>query len=368
MPDFDVIVVGAGPAGCILATLLARANLRVALFEQSKFPREKVCGECLSALGISVLRRHHLDAALLPHHPVSLTHCVLQPAIGESVSIRLPEPMWGLSRGRMDSELLAQAESADVAKYQPCRVEEIIAGETPSVRVRDLSTNAVTVLTARVVLLADGKGALARRRLPTTGELGVKCHFVDIEGPENAIELFGLDGHYVGLAPIEDGRWNLAMAVPATKLKVHQGNTHSLLTQMRGENRELDRRLHRAKRVTDFLACPLPRFKVADDWEENVIPLGNAAAAVDPIGGEGMGLAIASAELAAIEVSDAFSTGRVVDVIQLQAAYRRLWRTRSWGCKMAARALSSRTFASVGARLLCDVPAIGRSVVSLLGK
>jgi len=50
-------VIGAGPAGSTAAMLLARAGWSVTLVEQHRFPRDKVCGECLSALGIDVLTR-----------------------------------------------------------------------------------------------------------------------------------------------------------------------------------------------------------------------------------------------------------------------------------------------------------------------
>ena len=47
MPDMTII--GAGPAGSVAAIALARLNWRVTLVEQHDFPRDKVCGECVSA-------------------------------------------------------------------------------------------------------------------------------------------------------------------------------------------------------------------------------------------------------------------------------------------------------------------------------
>src|ERR1700694_3002197 len=48
MEKFDVAVVGAGPAGSTCAAFCAQAGLRVLVFEREKFPREKVCGDCLN--------------------------------------------------------------------------------------------------------------------------------------------------------------------------------------------------------------------------------------------------------------------------------------------------------------------------------
>ena len=61
----------------------------------------------------------------------------------------------------------------------------------------------------------------------------------------------------------------------------------------------------RRRRVGPWLVSPLPRFSVARRWPERVIPVGNAAAALEPIGGEGMGLALRSAELAAAALAEA---------------------------------------------------------------
>ncbi len=47
MQDFDIIIVGAGPAGCAAARVLAQASWRVGLFDKAEFPREKTCGDAL---------------------------------------------------------------------------------------------------------------------------------------------------------------------------------------------------------------------------------------------------------------------------------------------------------------------------------
>ena len=54
---WDIIVVGAGPAGALAALLLARRGRRVLLVERSSFPRDKACGCCLNGAGADVLRR-----------------------------------------------------------------------------------------------------------------------------------------------------------------------------------------------------------------------------------------------------------------------------------------------------------------------
>jgi geranylgeranyl reductase family protein len=52
---FDVLVVGAGPAGSIAAHVLARAGASVALLDKAQFPRDKACGDFIGPRGLQVL-------------------------------------------------------------------------------------------------------------------------------------------------------------------------------------------------------------------------------------------------------------------------------------------------------------------------
>src|SRR5580698_8675951 len=62
---YDALVVGAGPAGCAAAGLLAQRGWSVALVEKAQFPRRKVCGEFISAATLSVLEACRVDASFL---------------------------------------------------------------------------------------------------------------------------------------------------------------------------------------------------------------------------------------------------------------------------------------------------------------
>ena len=62
---YDAIVVGGGPSGATAAALLAQAGWRIAVIEKTPFPRQKVCGEFISATTWPLLRQLGIAASLL---------------------------------------------------------------------------------------------------------------------------------------------------------------------------------------------------------------------------------------------------------------------------------------------------------------
>ena len=355
---YDATIIGAGPAGCIAAILLARGGRNVCLIEQHRFPRDKVCGECLSALGYQTLGRLGLSDAFHRLSPVRLTRARIHPAAARSSQIALPEPMWGISRRRLDHWLLDTARDAGARILQPARCEQL----RPKVRVRDLITNDLHDLKARWVLLADGKQALLDPKPRATRDLGIKAHFHDITGPRDSIELFGVNGHYGGIAPIEEDRWNLAFSVPRSRVQSARGEIDAMFDQIIRENRALTERFRGARRDGEWITSALPRFAVSNTWPDRVILLGNAACSIEPVGGEGMGLAMRSAELAAeMLLSDQ------VDIRRLQSAFRKLWRDGRLGCRAVGRIVSNPALSRWISPSLRTKP-IARAAISLLGK
>lgn len=324
----DVTIIGGGPAGATSAILLARAGWDVTLIEQSQFPRDKVCGECLSALGFDVLKR--IGLARLLQDAVRLDFANIHLIAGRSIRIRLPRPMWGISRFALDTRLLDCAREAGAKVLQPARCEAV----EPELHVRNLVTNNVHTSRPSCLILADGKAAFASDPPEPTGDFGIKAHFENVDGPRDTIELFGVRASYGGLAAIEGKPWNAAFIVPRQRIKAHRSDLDSLFEVLRSENRILAKRLASARRVSAWHATPLPRYGVRKSWPTSFIPVGNAAAAIEPIGGEGMGLAMRSAELAAGELLSGFNPQR------LQNAYDKLWNVRHFACRAAGVAAS----------------------------
>src|ERR1043166_4436393 len=72
MDIFDVAIVGGGPAGSTCAAFCAQAGLKVIVLEREKFPREKVCGDCLNPSCWPIL-----DRLEIAHRVRALAHSKL---------------------------------------------------------------------------------------------------------------------------------------------------------------------------------------------------------------------------------------------------------------------------------------------------
>ena len=365
-PEADVLVIGGGPAGATAAAALAHSGRRVTLLDAATGPRDKVCGECLSALGIASLERLGLATALDELRPTRLRRTMVFSQKGRAATLDLPRPMWGATRRAMDAVLLDAATESGVDVRRGVRALRVEPGERPRV-----STAGGEQIDCRLVILADGKGTLAGSTVKPprpTGDFGLKTHFAGVNLPGDAVALFGLSGHYVGLAPVRDGRgeivWNLAMSLPTAVLKSAGGDFDGLLSRLCEEGEPLREAMAGAEQAGDWLTCPLPRFapRSAGAWGRNVIPVGNAAAALEPVGGEGMGLAVASAVLAADAVCNGMSAN------DLRRRYARLWRTRRTACRAGAMLLSNPRTAGPAIALANRLPALGAASLRLAGK
>src|SRR5690242_20158868 len=90
MQTFDVAIIGGGPAGSSCAAFCARAGLRTLILDREKFPREKVCGDCLNPSCWPVLKRLGLAERVrdLSHSKLDLVEFI---AIGgRKVIVDLP--------------------------------------------------------------------------------------------------------------------------------------------------------------------------------------------------------------------------------------------------------------------------------------
>ncbi len=314
---WDVVIVGGGLAGAATATRLAQAGREVVVLERDAGPVDKVCGEFLSREAGLYLASLGLDLpalGALPIDSVRVTHR------RRSAAVKLPFPAWSLSRRVLDEALLARAAAAGATLRRGARVVALErVGEGYRARLEDGAE-----LDAPAAFLATGKHDLRGLKRPPGLQndlLAFKLYFR--LAPEQArelerhVELVLFEGGYAGLQPVEGGRANLCLLVRRRRFAALGRRWESLLAAMRAESPHLDLRLRGAE------ACwPRPLALSSIPYghvlrrASGPFRLGDQAAVIPSFSGDGMSIALHSAELAA----RAYLADRDADAFQKRLA------------------------------------------------
>lgn len=290
MSAWDVCVLGGGPAGATVAGRLARAGHRVVVVEERPFPREHV-GESLSPAAWPVL-----DAAGVPRAAVRATGVPVRTAgvrwrTDEEEHLPLDDGLT-VDRGAFDALLLDCAQSAGVVVRAPVRVGRPVrtpAGWRVPTSGGDLSARFLADATGRRRLL----GGPWRPTSPRT--VAVHARWA-ADWPEG--------GPQTRVAAVADG-WLWAAALPGGDVRVMAVTDPEVLAA-EGAGRLLGRFLASASvagALPDGVAvrvCDATTYEVGPVVEADVVRVGEAAFAVDPLSSCGVQAAIQSGLAAAV--------------------------------------------------------------------
>ena len=285
MASSHIRIIGGGPAGCAAALAALSEGSAVTIYEKSRFPRHKVCGEFLSPELSHVLESLGLWSGFLAAGPARLTRAVLHFGT-HAKRFRLPEPAYSLSRYRFDDLLLREA----ALRGAEVRIEPAKPGEAPTV-------------------VAHGRQASA-----PAGErlFGFKAHY---RGPvDDAMELFLFKGCYVGVSCVEQRVTNVCGLAPERLLRECGFAPEALFT---GALRD---RVAPLERAMEWLITGPLVFHDELRSRSHVYLAGDSLGFVDPFTGSGMLAALLTGRLA----GEAAARGSSVE--QHQAGCRRLLR------------------------------------------
>ena len=206
--DLDVVIAGAGPAGAIAALVLARAGVRVKLFDRARFPRHKLCGDTVNPGALALLERLGVAHAA---GGFAIDGMLITGSSGVRVDGRYPAGVSGraILREDFDQALLLAAADAGAAVEQ----EILVQGAASSggaidglfVAGRDGSATRVN---ARLVIAADGRHSRVARsvglgRYPQwPRRWAVGGYFSDVVGLTTSGEMHVRSRYYLGVAPL----------------------------------------------------------------------------------------------------------------------------------------------------------------------
>ncbi len=346
----DVLVVGAGPAGAVAATILARAGARVTLVDRETFPRRKLCGDSLNPGVLALLRRLRL-AADIDARGLRIEGMVVTGARGVRVEGRYPTGVYGrsLTRTDLDSALLQHAVAAGVDFIPATMVTRAIVDHsrgTTIAGVRVRSRRGSEDMRAAVTIAADGRhsrlafdlGLTRHPRWPRRWAIG--AYATGVDGMSAFGEMHIRPGNYVGVAPLPGGMTNVCLVKPSSAGdRTMHDPKQALLTAIAADP-SLCERFETAR----FLEAPAVLGPLAvspsggSNAPDGLLLAGDAAGFIDPMTGDGLRFAVQGGALAASAALDALEHGWNGVHAGLAAERRRVF-GQKWRFNRVLRAL-----------------------------
>lgn len=332
------IIIGGGPAGCSTAIHLARRGWCCVIVESREFPRRKVCGEFISPAASAVLE------SLLPYERLvalgarRVSEFVVECGEREA-RWRMPSEAWVLSRATLDDALLESSRAEGVDVVQPARAARVVC----DARGARVELEGGRVLEGEIVVHADGLGRLDAREGVLGGVMGMrrgvvgrKCHVrLPSSAARGGLRMRACHGAYIGMVEVEEGLTTIALVARSSLVERFRGDADAML-------RACWSGFDPSWREGEWLSCGVARGAYRRSSHERAFRAGNAAAAVEPVGGEGIGLGLWSGMALADALSSVVTDGRGAsercEMAQraYAGAYRRRLRLRGPACALAA--------------------------------
>ncbi|MCX6305741.1 MAG: geranylgeranyl reductase family protein [Bacteroidetes bacterium] len=316
--EFDLLVAGAGPAGCTLALHLAAKGFRIGIIEKDIFPRQKICGDALSGKVLNVMKRipggvyedfiANVEKIpswgirfIAPNHREIDVPFILH-RTGEQ-----PPPGYVCNRDDFDNFMFGKlSDYPNVQVFQGERVDKVVT-HTDHVFARTQNHE----FRGKIIAGADGVHSTVRKFLK--GErvdkkhfcIGIRGYYENVTGlhPENYIELIFLKRllpGYFWIFPSTGGRVNAGLGIMQDRISNRRENLSHLLDDIIANDPLVAPRFAHARLIGKPGAhvLPLGTYKFNRSGNRFIL-LGDAGFLVDPFSGEGIGNAMASGEIAA---------------------------------------------------------------------
>ena len=310
--DYDVLIVGAGPAGTACALGLAGSGLRVGLLDKAQFPRDKVCGDAIPSPALKALTRLNpawaaeLRELTAGHRTDMRTSRLVSPA-GTGVSVHWQAPAFNSPRLQFDDALLTLVRrhtATDIRENSPVKT---VAADAHGAQVQ-LADG--TRLTARLLIGCDGAhSAVARALAPapldrTRHCAAVRAYFEDVQDvPATTSDFLFLGRYRAGYCwvfPVGAGRFNVGFGMLSSDVARQKLDLKRVLQELLETHPHLVPRFAEARQLTPIQGFGLPLGGSQRPLTgARALLCGDAAALIDPLQGHGIDTAVISGLLAA---------------------------------------------------------------------
>jgi len=358
---FDVAIVGGGPGGSSCAAFCAAAGLRTAIFEREKFPREKVCGDCINPACWPILRRLGVAGRIQALAHGKLDRVDFIGIGGPRVRVALPSDEnaeIAIKRSLFDDVLLERARQLGATVFESATVSALTSPD-PRDEYWKISVGE-EIVKGRTLVAADGRNSTIARLCgllprPAKERVALQTHVpIPPDFGDRVVLQFRPEG-YSGQAPVGEEQLNLCLV--------------SVPRQIASLRAWAEKRFGISPNHSWRTITPLMRESISPA-QPSLFFVGDSARVVEPFTGEGIYYALASGELAAKAIALQREGGNAGDVaIAYSAAHAQLYRGRLWINRLARTAVLSPRIGSAFLRMARFQPALLRLLTGqIVGK
>jgi geranylgeranyl reductase family protein len=327
---YDLIIIGAGPAGSAAALYGKKYNLKTLLLEKAFYPRDKICGDAISGKSMGVLDDLGLldEARKLPGTVID-SFAFGSPA-GKIIEIPLcdkkSDPPKGLviQRKVFDPFLFGHAKDAAEKTVEGFTVNDIIVKEGAVCGVIGKNDKGEEQrFYGKIVLGADGYQSVVGHKAgiynrdPKHWVVALRQYYRNVEVKQRVLEIHFVDEiipGYFWIFPMNDGLANVGIGMLYDSIKKNNVNLKEEMAKIIRENPLFRERFLGAEALEEPKGWNLPvgsiRRKITGD---GFMLLGDAAGLIDPFSGEGIGNALFSAKTAVEHASRAIESNDFSD-------------------------------------------------------
>ena len=330
MPEtkiYDVLIIGAGPAGCACAYQLANSGLKIAIVEQASFPRDKICGDALSADVINQFYRMNdaLASSFLKLRPKYASNGIRFYA-PNNTKLDIPfkktsqKQAAGYVMKRLDFDSFFASEIKKLPNIDLFENKKVINIIPHKNYVEVLSNNAR--FKTQIIIGADGANSIVNRKLSNNTinkkhhSAGLRQYYENVAevSSNNLIELHFykeiLPG-YFWIFPLPNNAANVGIGMLSSEISKQNINLKEKFTELITSHPNLKDRFKNAvaKEGIKGFGLPLGSRKKQLSGDRFLL-LGDAANLIDPFTGEGIGNAIRSGRIAAEHIKNVFKTNK----------------------------------------------------------
>lgn len=322
--DYDVIIVGGGPAGATAGTLLAQAGHKVLIIEKQKFPRFHI-GESLLPAAWEIWQRLGFvdkmmkNFATKPGVRFTIHNQEEHTFSMDEASDMLYRPYaFHVRRSEYDQLLLEHAEEHGVEVWMEATVKDVIfEGERAKGVVVEKKDGEEVRLTSAVVVDATGRDTLLARKLgwvrpdPTLNKVAYFTHY---KGAYNKADtepvptyIFGLEGAWLWYIPMKDDVTSVGVVLDMNHPRHKQReNSTALLGDFIDDCPTISKWLENATQMERVRGIPNISYINERFTGDGFLMIGDAAMFVDPIFSSGVYLAMRGGQIAADTIHEAF--------------------------------------------------------------